>query len=105
VVETVKGCFGELGRDNLEDVVRKYFEDCCEIYFLFLLGSVEEEGLATKGIAEDVIGIYLGFLLENIFFGSVTGVVFFGYRLYLFFFLPNYMMKNVESPGEIFQPT
>jgi hypothetical protein len=91
----------------LGEVGRKYFEEPFEIIgdFLCSLGSVEEDGLAAEGIVEGVIGIFLGFLLDNIFSGSATGVVFFGSGLALVFFFPDARIENVESPGEIFYPS
>jgi len=112
VVETVKGFSGELGgysfrddeRDNLGEVVRKYFEESFETIgdFVFVFGFVEEDGLATEGIVEGVIGLCLGFLLDKSFSGFATCVVFFGSGLALAFFFPNAEIENVESLGEIF---
>jgi hypothetical protein len=71
--------------------VGKYLEEYSKVIedFPFDLGSKEEEGLVVEGL----IGLCLGFLLENIFYGSATGVVFFGSRLSLLFFLPDARMK------------
>jgi hypothetical protein len=112
---TGKGGFGEFGRDSLGDdgrgILRELAEKYFEGYFItvedfpFDLGSVEEEGLATEGIVEGVIGLCLGFLLDKSFSGSATGVVFFGSGLALVFFFPDARIENVESPGEIFYPS
>jgi hypothetical protein len=54
---------------------------------------MEEEGFAAEGIVEGVIGLCLGFLLDNSFSGSATGVVFFGSGLALVFFFPDAGLK------------
>jgi len=63
---------------------------------------MEDNGLATKGIVEGVVGLFLGFLLDNSFSRSSIGAVFFGSGLALVFFLLNAKVENVESLGEIF---
>jgi hypothetical protein len=93
--------------EEFRELVGKSFEEYSKVieYFPFDLGSMEEEGLAAEGIVEGVVGLFLGFLLDNNFSGSSTGVVFFGSRLSLVFFLPDARIENVESPGEIFYPS
>ena len=80
----------------------KYLEEYPKILenFPFDLGSMEEYGLGV----EVVVGICLGFLLDNIFSRYATSVVFFGSRLALMFFLPDAKIENVQSPGEIVYP-
>jgi hypothetical protein len=86
------GSFKDLGRDSLGDDGRgslrelagKYFEGYFIIVedFPFDFGYVEEYFLAKEG----VIGLCLGFLLDNSVSGSATRVVFFGSGLALVVF-------------------
>jgi len=95
-VITGKGSFGEFERDSLGDnergIIRELEEKHFEVFFItiedfpFNLGSIEEEGLTTKGLVEGVIGLCLGFFFEKCFSRSATGVVFFGFGLSLAFF-------------------
>jgi hypothetical protein len=91
-----RGILGKLG----EIFFDKYFKSI-EV-FPFNLRSIEEEGFETEGMVEGVIGLFLRFFLDNIFSGSTTREVFFGFVLAMVFFSPHARIVNVESAVERF---